>query len=57
MVKMKKVRFSVESKAAPPRREEGDPKALIEAISILEEKVEDLSKRAENLLHLVASVR
>jgi len=53
---MNPVKFSVKKSAESKTQEKPNPQALIEAVSILETKVGDLSKRAEDLLNLVASL-
>lgn len=50
---MKAPKFSLKTEEEKPKP---NPKTLIDAVNILQEKVDDLSKRAENLLNLVASV-
>lgn len=53
---MKPLKFSVAKPAETEKQQKPNPKALIEAVSILEDKIEDLSKRAENLLTLIGSL-
>jgi len=52
---MKPRKFSAHH-IAPKRKERPDPYAIIEALKIMEQKIENLSERVQHLLDLVASL-
>ena len=53
---MKLRKFSAHHTASSKREEKPDPYAIIEALKIMEQKIENLSERVQHLLDLVASL-